>query len=145
MNLSILFASLITFLQLSVQIEYKDLIGSWQLVHFDGMEKIVYSPQYQNASPAERAGMETRIKFRLENTVYEFSEDNLLRYIDFENQTVVRKEAKIELSENNMLLIHDVKGDRLARIVELTPEKLVLQPISKNSSTGKLVFERIKK
>ncbi len=145
MNLSLLFASLITFLQLSVQIEYKDLIGSWQLVHFDGMEKIVYSPQYQNASPAERAGMETRIKFRLENTVYEFLEGNTLYYIDLENQTVIRKEAKIELSGGNMLLIHDEKGDRLARIVELTPDKLVLQPISKNSSTGKLVFERIKK
>ena len=145
MHLSLLVIYLITFFQVSVQTEYKDLVGSWQLVHFDGMEKIVYSPQYQNASPVERSGMEVRIKFRLENTVYEFAEGNVLRYTDFENQTVVRKEAKIELSHYNMLLIHDKKGDRLAKIIELTAEKLILQPISKNSSTGKLVFERIKK
>jgi len=145
MNLSLLFASLITFLQLSVQIEYKDLIGSWQLVHFDGIQKIVYSPEYQSANSEQRASMDARIKFRLENTVYEFMEGNNLKYIEFENKTVVQKEAKIELREGDMLLIHDEKGDRLARIVELTADKLTLQPISKNSSTGKLVFERIKK
>jgi hypothetical protein len=145
MNLSLLFAILITFLQLSVQIEYKDLIGSWQLVHFDGIQKTVYSPEYQSANSEQRASMDARIKFRLENTVYEFMEGNNLKYIEFENKTVVQKEAKIELREGDMLLIHDEKGDRLARIVELTADKLTLQPISKNSSTGKLVFERIKK
>lgn len=145
MHLSSLFPSLILFFQLLLPVDYKELIGSWQLVHFDGIEKIVYSPDYQNASPEQRAGMEARIKFRLENTVYEFMEENTLKYIDFENQTVIRKEAKVELLEGNMLLIHDEKGDRLARIVEISTDKLVIQPISKNSSTGKLVFERIKK
>lgn len=129
----------------SVQIDYKELIGTWQLVHFDGMEKIVYSPQYQNASPAQRASMDARIKFRLENTVYEFLEGGKLKYIELQDQTIVRKEAKVELSEGNLLLIHDEKGDRLAQIVEFTPDKLVLQPISKNANTGKLIFERIKK
>ncbi|MBS4073116.1 MAG: hypothetical protein KGZ90_17435 [Algoriphagus sp.] len=129
----------------SVQIDYKELIGAWQLVHFDGMEKIVYSPQYQNASPAQRASMDARIKFRLENTVYEFLEGGKLKYIELQDQTIVRKEAKVELSEGNLLLIHDEKGDRLAQIVEFTPDKLVLQPISKNANTGKLIFERIKK
>lgn len=127
------------------QVDYKELVGSWQLVHFDGMEKIVYSPQYQNASEAQRASMDARIKFRLENTVYEFLEGGNLKYIEFQDQTIVRKEAKVELSEGNILLIHDEKGDRLAQIVELTPEKLILQPISKNANTGKLIFERIKK
>ncbi len=126
------------------QVDYKELVGSWQLVHFDGMEKIVYSPQYQNASPAQRASMDARIKFRLENTVYEFLEGGNLKYIEFQDQTIVRKEAKVGLSNGNILLIHDEKGDRLAQIVELTPEKLVLQPISKNANTGKLIFERIK-
>jgi len=129
----------------SVQIDYKELIGAWQLVHFDGMEKIVYSPQYQNASPAQRASMDARIKFRLENTVYEFLEGGKLKYIELQDQTIIRKEAKVELSEGNLLLIHDEKGDRLAQIVEFTPDKLVLQPISKNANTGKLIFERIKK
>ena len=127
------------------QADYKELVGSWQLVHFDGIEKIVYSSQYQNASDAQRASMDARIKFRLENTVYEFLEGNTLKYIEFQDQTIVRKEAKVELSVGNILLIHDEKGDRLAQIVELTPEKLVLQPISKNANTGKLTFERIKK
>ena len=129
----------------SVQIDYKELIGAWQLVHFDGMEKIVYSTQYQNATPTQRASMDARIKFRLENTVYEFLEGGNLKYIEFQDQTIVRKEAKVELSEGNILLIHDEKGDRLAQIVEFTPDKLVLQPISKNANTGKLIFERIKK
>jgi hypothetical protein len=88
--------------------------------------------------------MDARIKFRLENTVYEFLEGGNLKYIELQDQTIVRKEAKVELSEGNILLIHDEKGDRLAQIVELTPEKLVLQPISKNANTGKLIFERIK-
>jgi hypothetical protein len=127
------------------KVDYKELVGSWQLVHFEGMEKIVYSPQYQNATPAQRASMDARIKFRLENTVYEFLEGETLKYIELQDQTIVRKEAKVELNEGNLLLIHDEKGDRLAQIVEFTPNKLVLLPISKNANTGKLIFERIKK
>lgn len=147
MKISVLVAACFTILSFwnsPSQIDYKELLGAWQLVHFDGMEKIVYSPQYQNASPAQRASMDARIKFRLENTVYEFLEGGNLKYIELQDQTIVRKEAKVELSEGNILLIHDEKGDRLAQIVELTPEKLVLQPISKNANTGKLIFERIK-
>ncbi|MBC6366680.1 hypothetical protein [Algoriphagus sp. AK58] len=141
LSLSVILASFVIWFQ----VQYKDLLGSWQLVHFDGMEKIVYSPQYQNATPAQRASMDARIKFRLENTVYEFQEGETLKYIELQDQTIVRKEAKVELSEGNLLLIHDEKGDRLAQIVELSSDKLVLQPISKNANTGKLIFERIKK
>jgi hypothetical protein len=137
---------LIIFLLVQIdQVEYNELVGSWQLVHFDGMEKIVYSEQYQNASPAQRASMDARIKFRLENTVYEFLEGETLKYIELQDQTIVRKEAKVELRDGNLLLIHDEKGDRLAQIVEFSSTKLVLQPISKNANTGKLIFERIKK
>jgi hypothetical protein len=148
MKISVLIAAWFSVMFLwttSVQVEYKDLIGAWQLVHFDGMEKIVYSPQYQNATPLQRAGMDARIKFRLENTVYEFLEGETLKYIELQDQTIVRKEAKVELTEGKILLIHDEKGDRLAQIVEFSPDKLVLQPISKNANTGKLIFERIKK
>lgn len=148
MKISVFIGAFFTVLSMwmtSVQIEYKELIGAWQLVHFDGMEKIVYSEQYQNATPAQRASMDARIKFRLENTVYEFLEGETLKYIELQDQTIVRKEAKVELREGNLLLIHDEKGDRLAQIVEFSPTKLVLQPISKNANTGKLIFERIKK
>ena len=148
MKISVFIGAFFTVLSMwmtSVQIEYKELIGAWQLVHFDGMEKIVYSEQYQNATPAQRASMDARIKFRLENTVYEFLEGETLKYIELQDQTIVRKEAKVELREGNLLLIHDEKGDRLAQIAEFSPTKLVLQPISKNANTGKLIFERIKK
>lgn len=148
MKISVLVAAWFTILSFwnsPSQIDYKELVGAWQLVHFDGMEKIVYSPQYQNANSAQRASMDARIKFRLENTVYEFLDGGNLKYIELQDQTIVRKEAKVELSGGNVLLIHDEKGDRLAQIVELTPEKLVLQPISKNANIGKLIFERIKK
>jgi hypothetical protein len=145
MNLSLITSLILTFALYLNQIEYKQLIGSWQLVHFGGMEKIVKSPQYQNANAMEKADMDARINYRLENTVYKFEEGELLKFTDFENQTVVQKEAKIELMPGNMLLIHDEKGDRLAQIVEFSEDRMVLQPISKSSATGQLIFERIKK
>jgi hypothetical protein len=145
MNLSQITSFVLTLALSLGQIQYSQLIGSWQLVHFDGMEKIVKSPQYQNANPAEKASMDARINYRLENTVYEFVEGDVLKFTDFEDQTVVQKEVKIELGEGNMLLIHDQKGDRLAQIIEFSENRMVLQPISKSSATGRLIFERIKK
>jgi hypothetical protein len=127
------------------QVEYSELIGSWQLTYFDGIEKIVKSPEYQNASAAQRASMDARITYRLENTVYQFEEGDTLRFTDFEHQIIVQKAVKIELLEGNMLVIHEEKGDRLAKIVEFSADKMVLQPISQNASSGKLTFERIKK
>jgi hypothetical protein len=145
MNLSLITSVILTFTLYLSQIEYKQLIGSWQLTHFDGMEKIVKSPQYQNANPMQKAGMDARINYRLENTVYKFEEGDLLKFTDFENQTVVQKEAKIELMPGNILLIHDEKGDRLAQIIEFSEDRMVLQPISKAAASGRLIFERIKK
>lgn len=145
MHLSLITSFLLTWAALFNQVEYKQLIGSWQLTHFDGMEKLVKSTQYQNATPDQRANMDARIRYRLENTVYQFEEGDILKFTDFENQSIVQKEVKIELMEGNMLLIHEDKGDRLAKIVEFTDEKMILQPISKATTTGKLIFERIKK
>lgn len=145
MNLSFITSFLITLVFAWNQVQYSQLVGSWQLIHFDGIAKIVHSPQYQNATPNEKASMDARIKFRLENTVYQFEEGDVLKFTDFENQTIVQKEVKIELAEGNMLVIHEEKGDRLAKIVEFSEDKMVLQPISQNASSGKLTFERIKK
>ena len=145
MNLSFIISSLITLVFAWNQVQYSQLIGSWQLIHFDGIAKIVHSPQYQNATPNEKASMDARIKFRLENTVYQFEEGDVLKFTDFENQTIVQKEVKIELTEGNMLVIHEEKGDRLAKIVEFSEDKMVLQPISQNAASGKLTFQRIKK
>lgn len=143
MKKSLLILFLFVSFQSFGQVTYDQLLGKWQLVHFDGIAKVVNSPEFQNASEAQRASMNARIKARLENTVYEFLEGDTLEYIDFEQQTIVRKSAKVELSAGNMLLIHDEKGDRLARILTFTEDKLVLQPISKNSAMGNLTFERI--
>jgi hypothetical protein len=145
MNLSLIASLFLSLVLYWNQIQYSQLIGSWQLVNFDGMEKIVKSPQYQNANPMEKASMDARINYRLENTVYQFEQGDILKFTDFENQTVVQKEVKIELVEGNMLLIHEEKGDRLAKIVEFSGDRMVLQPISKSSATGRLIFERIKK
>lgn len=144
MNLSLITSFLLPLFFYWNQVQYSELVGTWQLTYFDGIEKIVHSPEYQNATSMQRANMDARIKFRLENTVYQFEEKDVLKYIDFVNQTVVQKEAKIELKEGNMLVIHDEDEDRLAKIVELTPKKMVLLPISATSKSGKLVFERIK-
>lgn len=145
MNLSVIASFLLTIAAMFTHVEYEQLIGSWRLTHFEGMERIVNSSQYQNANASERASMDARINFRLENTVYQFEAGDVLKFTDLENQQVVQKEAKIELMEGNMLLIHDEEGDRLAKIVEFTQQKMVLQPISKNSTSGRLIFERINK
>jgi uncharacterized membrane protein len=143
MNLSIISTLILQVLLLWNQIQYKDLIGSWQLTYFDGIERIVKSADYQKASSEERANMDAKIKYRLESTVYQFESDNVLKFTDFENQTVVQKTAKVELKEGDVLVIHEEDQDRLAKIVELTPQNLVLMPISATSKSGKLVFERI--
>lgn len=144
MNLSLITSILLPLFFYWNQVQYSELVGTWQLTYFDGIEKIVHSPEYQNATPMQRANMDARIKFRLENTVYQFEEKDVLKYIDFVNQTVVQKKAKIELRDENMLIIHDEDEDRLAKIVEFSPKKMVLLPISATSKSGKLVFERIK-
>lgn len=145
MNISFISSFLFTLVLIWNQVQYSQLVGSWQLIHFDGIAKIVHSTQYQNATPNEKASMDARIKFRLENTVYQFEEGDVLKFTDFENQTIVQKEVKIELTEGNMLVIHEEKGDRLAKIVEFSEDKMVLQPISQNAASGKLTFQRIKK
>ena len=144
MHLSLLTSFLLTWAALFNQVEYKQLIGSWQLTHFDGMEKIVNSSQYQTANAIERASMDARINYRLENTVYQFEDGDVLKFTDFENQQVVQKEVKVELVDGSVLLMRGEKEDRSAKIVELTDQKMVLQPISENSVSGKLTFERIK-
>ncbi len=143
MNLSILASFSLTLASLFNQIEYNQLIGSWQLTHFEGMEKLISSSQYQNANSMERASMDARIKFRLENTVYQFEVDQVMKFTDFENQQVVQKEARVELLDGSVLVMHEEKGDRSATIIELTDQKMVLQPISTSSVSGKLIFERI--
>jgi hypothetical protein len=144
MNLSLIASLLLAIAAMFSNVEYKQLIGSWQLTHFEGMDKIMNSSQYQRANAMERASMDAKIAFRLENTVYHFEPGELLKFTDFEDQQVVQKEAKIEIENGDMLVIHEEKGDRFAKIVEFTDQKMVLQPVSKNSVSGKLTFERIK-
>ncbi len=144
MHLSFITSFLLAIAAMLTPVDYNQLIGSWQLTHFEGMEKIVNSSQYQNANAMERASMDARIKFRLENTVYQFEVGEVLKFTDFENQQVVQKEVKVELIDESMLLMRGEKEDRSAKIVELTEQKMVLQPISENSVSGKLTFERIK-
>lgn len=143
MKKSLLILLLFVSFQSFGQVTYSQLLGKWKLVHFDGIAKIVNSPEFQNATEAQRESINARIKSRLENTIYEFLEGDTLEYVDFEQQSIVRKSAKVELQEGDMLLIHDEKGDRLARILSITEDKLILQPITKNSAMGNLTFERI--
>ena len=143
MNLSFVYSLILPVLMFWNQVQYSELVGSWQLTYFDGIERIVKSADYQNANSVQRANMDAKIKYRLESTVYQFEPGDKLKFTDFENQTVVQKEAKIELRDGNILVIHEADQDRLAKIVELTPLKMVLVPISATSKSGKMVFERI--
>lgn len=135
---------LLAFLLNGNPIQLQELFGKWQLVYFDGIDRIRKSPQFKDADSATLANMEYRIKYRLESTVYQFVEGDSLKFTDFENQQLVQKKAKIELSEDNVLTIFDGKEVRQAKIVQFDSEKLVLQPISERQGAGKLVFERKK-
>ena len=88
MKKSLLILLLFVSFQSFGQITYSQLLGKWKLVHFDGIAKIVNSPEFQNATEAQRESMNARIKSRLENTVYEFLEGDTLEYVDFEQQSI---------------------------------------------------------
>jgi hypothetical protein len=142
MNLSIIYSLLFAVMLSNAEIQVQQLLGKWQLVYFDGIDRVKNSPQYQSSDSAMRANIEYKIKSRLENTVYNFISSDSLNYTDYVNNTIVMKKAKIELKNDNVLTIFDGKEMREAKIVEIGPNKMVLEPISKNSSGGKLVFER---
>lgn len=143
MHLSIIYSLLFTVMLSNAEIQIKDLLGKWQLVYFDGIEKVKNSEQYKSSDTAMRANIEYKIQSRLENTVYDFFSTDSLRYSDYQNNTIVMKKAKIELNKDSVLTIFDGREMREAKIVELDSTKLVLEPISKNSNGGRLIFERI--
>lgn len=134
---------LVLFLFQGSSIQLEELKGKWQLVHFEGIERIKNSPQFINANPASLADMQAKIKNRLENTVYQFIENDSLIYTDFQNQRMIQKKAKLELSPENILTISSGNNVRKAKVLEITESKLVLEPISSNPGAGKLTFERI--
>ncbi len=144
MNLSFINTLFLTLVLGWNQIQHQELIGDWQLVDFDGIKKIKTSPQYLNSSAPFRADLETKINYRLENTVYKFLEGDSLTYTDFVNQAIVLRKAKIEISDDNLMTIKEGEDVKQAKIIELEGNKLVLEPVSANgTSGGKLYFERI--
>lgn len=143
MNLSYIYSLVFVVILCNADIQIQQLLGKWQLVYFDGIDRIKNSPQYQSSDSAMRANVEYKIKSRLENTVYNFISGDSLNYTDYANNSIVMKKAKIELGKDSVLSIFDGKELREAKILEIGPDKLVLEPISKNTSGGKLVFERI--
>lgn len=144
MYLSIIPTLLLAFVLQTSQIKFEQLVGTWQLVHFDAMDELRNSPQYKDSNAAMRGGIEYKIKNRLENTIYEFIPGDTLKYTDYVQQEVVQKEAKVEISSDNILIIHTGTETRKAKIVEFETDRMVLEPVSKNPGSGKLVFERVK-
>lgn len=142
-SLTLIPALILSFFLNFNQIQIQELFGKWQLVYFDGIERIRKSPQFLNADSATQANMQYRIQYRLESTVYHFSAGDSLKFTDFENQQLVLKKAKVKLDDQNILTIYEGNEVRQAKIVEFDANKLVLQPISQNPGAGKLVFERI--
>ena len=90
-----------------------------------------------------KANMEAKINYRLESTVYQFISADSLYFTDFVNQIIVQKKAKIEVSADNILSINDGDQIKKAKILELEPDRLVIEPIVQGGSVGKFVFERI--
>ena len=125
------------------QVQIQDLMGKWQLVYFDAIDRLKNSERFQNSSPAMKADLEYKIKSRLENTVYQFVEGDSLLYNDYQDREVVQKHAKIEISPENILTIFDGKSSKKAKIISLEENRLILEPISEGEGAGKLTFERI--
>lgn len=144
MNLSIIPALVIALFLQTTQVQFKQLVGTWQLVHFSKIEKIKSSPQYQTASPAMRQGLEYKIQNRLENTVYQFVEADSLLYTDFVNADIVQKKAVIKIDKDNVMSITDGNSTKKAKIISIGEHQLVIEPISENSEGDRLIFERIK-
>lgn len=142
MNLSFIFSLLFAASLTTTEIHLQQLLGKWQLVYFDGIERVKKSPQYQSSDSAMRANIEYKIKSRLENTVYDFIPGDSLLYTDYENSIIVMKRAKLELKKDSVLTIFDGKEIRRAKILELEANRMVLLPVSSNGG-GKLIFERI--
>lgn len=117
------------------------LIGKWQLVYFDGIDQIKQSARYQNASAAARQDMDYRIANRLENTVYEFFEGDSLVFTDFGAKGIVQRQANIKVENEDLLHIVLKDEVRKAKIVEISENRLVLEPISETGTLGKLIFE----
>lgn len=117
------------------------LIKEWQLVHFDGIDKMRASQAYRTAVPTMRENMEMKIKSRLENTVYNFISMDSLYYTDNVDYQVIQKKVRIEISEDRVLSIFDGKQVKKAKIIELSPERLVLEPILHGGQMGRMIFE----
>ncbi|WP_268034424.1 hypothetical protein [Algoriphagus sp. PAP.12] len=143
MNLINIPALILFFFLQGSPVQMQELLGKWQLVHFDGIDRIRNSPQFRSANPTALADMQAKIKNRLENTIYQFVENDSLLFTDFQNQRMIQKKAKLELSPENILTINSDGQIRKAKIVEVTDSKLVLEPISDSPGAGKLTFEKI--
>ncbi|WP_233753272.1 hypothetical protein [Algoriphagus sp. AGSA1] len=144
MYLMIIPSLLLAFLLQATEYKFEQLIGTWQLVHFDAIDQLRKSPEYQNANSAMRQGIEYKIQNRLENTVYMFVEGDSLKYTDYVNHEVVQLKAKIGLSSDDILTFTTASEIRQAKIVALDSNRLVLEPISTKVGSGKLTFERTK-
>lgn len=143
MYISIIPALLLAFVLQTSQIKLEQLIGTWQLVHFEAMDEIRKSPQYQNSTVAMKRGIEYKIQNRLENTVYEFIPGDSLKYTDYVMQEIVQKHATVEINSENVLTIHTGAETKQAKIIEFDNKRMVLEPISTKEGAGKLVFERL--
>lgn len=121
----------------------QSLVGKWQLIHFEGIEKIRNSAQYREADLEVKSAMESRITERLENTVYQFSLPDSLLFTEFVSQVVVQQKARFEVDQNQILIITLPNQVKKAKIITLEEMELVLEPLVEANAVGKWIFERI--
>lgn len=145
MNLSIIPTILLAFFLQTKQVEFEQLLGTWQLVHFDAMDKLKSSPQYLNANPAMREGIDYKIQNRLESTIYEFVERDSLKFTDLENGEIILKKATIQIDEKDVMMISFGNELRKAKIIAVDASQLILEPISEHSKGDQLTFEKVVK
>jgi len=143
MNLTLIPTILFAFCLQTIQVKFEQLLGTWQLVHFDAMDHLKSSPQYLNANAAMREGIDYKIQNRLESTVYQFVESDSLKFTDLENGEIILKNATVLINERDVLVISFGDELRKAKIVSVDAHQLILEPISEHSNGDRLTFEKV--
>lgn len=112
----------------------QELRGVWQLAHVDEIDRIRASADYQSAPELGRENIEYQIKTRLESTVYRFYSEDSMSYTDRDNGRLILKKARYEV-KGDTLIIRQIVSDRLATILHLTDDKLVIQSLPSGEET----------
>lgn len=122
-----------------------NLVGKWKLVKYDAFDKVRQSPAYLLGTDEEIRQYDIQVRLLLDSTTYDFQNDGTLIYSDLENQKLVKRRATWTIQDSTLLITEINRPfNREAKIILLTPEKLILSPIIAGTiGDSKMIFTLI--